>query len=283
MTGPAVSQALLDERALAFAYEADHTFDERHEARNGIDTLMDRRAARTRLFQIMRRGRLRRLEERLHVAETAFRYCVDRASTLMPPLETNEATNAEDTIADRNVWNAMKPEQQDRAKALRRAMTGRFGQYGVREDSLRIVRTEGEGGPEFVIVHTGAGIVLDGEGLDTGTSYSAVEAPAYNDLFMLTVGDDTYDAREGMTYPTYVAMVDDIKAHGGILPDSQRAAHEATQEQPTYTLLIGEPLTNEGDALVVDTARFDETVILESVNPGASNPYVRVRPAVVIK
>lgn len=198
------------------------------------------------------------------------------------PADTSETNKLVESFASEAVWNAMSPEQRTKAEELRTALAaGRLSEYGVTEDSLRVVMAEDkDGGKHFALTHTGNGIDIGDpkKEFDPDRSYSAVMSPKNDELFQVEVGGVTYDTR-GMTDAAYDAKIADARERGVTLPDSHQLSEE-TGDDWTWTMLSGESLTADGFVPVRDV--FDGVVDRRTYPPDDGNRGLRVCPTVAI-
>lgn len=205
------------------------------------------------------------------------------AATSMPPIATFETAKPIEPFASETVWQAMTREQKAKAANLREAIgSGPLNQYGVTQDSLRVVMTETDGTKKFTLVHTGNGVDIgdSNKPYDEARAYSAVMSSKNDELLQVKVNGELYDTRRGMTDPVYDAKVADARARGVALPDSKELAAE-TRDVWTWTMLTGEPLPAGGYVQFrdVDVGRVDQRVC----HPDSDDRVVRFCPAVVIE
>ncbi len=209
----------------------------------------------------------------------------------MPPRKAFEAAEAkEELFPDQEVWSLMTPEQQARAVELRTAIArSGLAEYGVTEQSLRVVMTENDGKNSFFLTQTGSGIDIGEETrtkeCDPARSYHSVMLAHH--VFQFKVGDTVYDSRMGMTSDVYDAKVADLykrmKALSDSLPELQVELGELQDLQDHWTMLTGESRTETGRVKVRSEGDVDAGAgYLCSAFPLDGRYHIRVCPTVEI-
>jgi len=217
-------------------------------------------------------------------ADEKFNTYVRATNVLMPSRDAFEATEPEpkEPFASPEVWAAMsKQERAFNFKAREAMAEGPLKEFGVTKESLRVLRVEIDGKNRFVLVHTGKGVdVGDPEKqYDPDRSPRAVLSSENDELFKFKVGGKEYDGRSGMVDEVYDAKVEDARARGVILPDSQQLSKK-TKDDWTATILTGEEGLPVG-IVPIRNVRDDGQVDRYVIFPDRGYRYLRVCPAVV--
>jgi hypothetical protein len=189
------------------AKQANEAFDRRHETATKIATLKSP-------------AQVYRAKETFTKAGEDFAFYGEAADTLIPGramFEAAEAKQPSEAFASETVWKAMSHEQKAKAIELRGALaSGPLKEYGVSEDSLRVVAVEKDGKSSFVLTHTGNGVDIGDskKDYDKARSHNAVMASKNDQLFQVEINGVTYDSRRGMTSDVYDAKVADARERG---------------------------------------------------------------------
>lgn len=231
----------LPEDAVDMAYAADDAFEQRIGAAELLAGTMRNDGG------VIDEERLGQYSE----ANDRYLNLLSAAEVLMTPIAAFEiartAEEAEESLASPEVWGYMSAEQRTFTFEARTALATNFKEYGVTEGSLRVLMTEFDNKNKFTLVHTGSGVDIGDrkEDFDRARSYNSVMESKNDALFQVEVGGATYDARRGMTDEVYDAKVEDARARGDTLPDSQQLSQE-TGDLWTWTMLTGNGLTAGG-------------------------------------
>jgi hypothetical protein len=228
------------DRAVDLAYEANNAFDMRQDAARGLAELLS--SSRTEGDEAEEMAKLQSAQQRFKGYQLA-------ASVLMPSQAAFEMTaEPAKPFAHESIWEAMSREQRTKASELRTTLAAsELKEYGVTEDSLRVVMTKKDGKRTFTLLHTGNGVDIGDpqKNYDRARGYDAVMSRKNDDLFRVTVNGTTYDARQGMTDAVYTAKIEDARMRRVNLPDSKQLSQE-TDDDWTSTMLTGEGLTADG-------------------------------------
>lgn len=161
-------------------------------------------------------------------------------------------------------WKQLNPEQQKRATELATAMARKFG---LDRCGFSVIRTESNGGTKFHVVY------VENAGLYMG-SWDHILSD--NEQFLIEVGGQVIDTRDGMTKQVYAAFITGRKINCRTpLPDSSEL------EKWSWTWLTGEKaMAGQVDAPVMYTDKGK--VITGSARINLADKFICFRPSVII-
>lgn len=259
-------------------------FDNAHELANAANFAFDKRhETATELAKHLGTPDVIGAKAEFAQAHSDFELLNSAANTLMPPRSAFESVETVEAFASESVWEVMSPEQRTKAAEVRAELAaGNLKEYGVTEDSLRMVMTEEDGKKVFTLIHTGNGVDVGDpkQNYDEARSYRAVMSDKNDKLFQVEVDGKTYDARRGMTDKVYEAKVAEARERAVTLPDSQQLSAE-TGDDWTWTMLTGEALTADGRVPIRYVTGGQ--VVRNNAYPDNDRRFLRVCPAVEIQ
>lgn len=177
------------------------------------------------------------------------------------------------------VWDSLSTEEKERANGLTEGMAERFE---VAPESFSVLVHEDEDGVEQFTVAYSEEAGLELGSWDTVMGKKLRTRNKTTQKFTVEVDGRQYDTRKGMTLPVWQAMVEEARADGRVLPDSQEQA-ALNGEKVTWTLRTGEAdKANSFNAPFVSLNGLGETNA-DMAQTDDGRPYIRFRPAVRLR